>query len=332
MRTTSRVVLLVLAGLCAAAGTVRAGEPSGDPAAEQVREVMQKGVAFLKGRQQGENWESGGMVSGLGGPSETGLVVLALLETGAKPEDAGIAEALHYLRSVRDPGATVGVCLQTQALCRADPKKDAERIRHNVDELLRRARRERGLVGWDRGKLEYFGKNPPITPEDTWSAVLALHAASQAGARVEEKTWKELRTSYLRTRNPDGGWPDPRETCAGIYGLLITAQELGLEGDEPLRPVTKPVDYLTSHFDLPPDDGAFDLLGALACVHQLAGKGLPAAQRDALRNCYQKGVEFLLKEQAKDGSWGVGKFNGTPMFRTSCGLIFLAEMQRKPSN
>ena len=166
--------------------------------------------------------------------------------------------------------------------------------------------------------------------EDTWSAVLALHAASQAGARVEEGTWKEIRACYLRTQNPDAGWSDSRATCARICVLLITAQELRLEGDEHVRPVTQAVDYLASHFSLPPDGGAFDLLATLACVRELAGKDLPAAQQDALRACSQKGVEFLLKEQAQDGSWGVGKANGTPMLHTSCALIFLAEMRRKP--
>jgi hypothetical protein len=264
--------------------------------------------------------------------------VLALLDTGgAKPDDALIAEVVDYLRAAGPAtvyGETFGFGFQTQVLCRVDPKRDADLIQYNVDELLHGARREDGrLVGWARAKGVAYGPNPP-TERDTAFAVLALHAASQAGVRVDDKTWKEVRAYYLDTQNPDGGWSDPRWTCTGICGLLITAQELRLEGEEHLRPVIKAVDYLTSHSGLP--QGArefeeFELLGALAHVHKLAGKSLPAAQRDALRACYQKGVEFLLKEQARDGSWG-DQAHGLAEYRTSLGLIFLAEMQRQPAD
>jgi hypothetical protein len=335
MRTPCRVALLVLAGLGAVTGTARAAEPSNEPAAEQVREAVQKGIVFLKGKclaprqLQAGAWELSGYLEWGGA---TALGVLALLETGAKPDDVDMAAALDYLGEAR-PGLTFGVSLQTQVLCRAGRKKDAHLIQHNVDELLQGARRARGrLVGWDRGKGEYYGKTPPITASDTEFAVVALHAASQAGARVEEKTWKKIRAHYLETQDPDGGWSDPRTTCAAICGLLITAQELRLEGDEPLRPVTKAVDYLTSHFRLPQGGSGFpelDLLDALARVRRLAGKDLPAAQQDALRVCYRKGVELLLKEQARDGSWG-DKAWWLDTFRTSQGLIFLAEIQRKP--
>jgi hypothetical protein len=332
MRAAPPVLCTVLASLCAAAGTVRAAEPAEEPAAEQVREALRKGVGFVKGqclnRKRGPatGMELNGYLEWGGA---TGLGVLALLETGSKPDDPGMAEVLDYLRSAR-PGLTFGVSLQTQVLCRAGSKKDADLIQHDVDELVQGARREGGrLVGWDRGKGEYYGKTPPVNFGDTEFAVLALHAASRAGARVEEKTWNEIRACYLRTQGADGGWSGARPTCAGICGLLITAQELRLEGDEHLRPVTRAVDYLTSHFSLPSDGSAFDLLCALGRVHQLAGTDLPAAQQDALRACCRKGVEFLLKEQARDGSWGDKKWE-LDTYRTGLGLIFLAEMRRKP--
>lgn len=205
MRTPCPVVLLHLACFCAVMSTARGAEPSEEPPAEQVRQAMRKGTAFLKDQIRTRQ-RVHGLGGGAWGPygerpgALASQAVLALLEAGAKPDDPALAEALDYLRSVR-PGLTYALGLQTQALCRADPKKDADLIQHNVDELLRGARREGGrLVGWDRGKGEYFGKTPPVTAGDTWSAVMALHAASQAGVRVEEETWKEIRAYYLRPR------------------------------------------------------------------------------------------------------------------------------------
>jgi hypothetical protein len=369
MRTPSRLAWLVLTGLCAVAGTARAGEPSEEPRAKQLGEAVQKGVSFLKGTQQNGSWDNwGGYVTVVRQEYWTSLAVLALLESGAKPDDAVVAKGLEILRHGKSPiwpdgrsGLTDVVSVHAQALCRADPKKDRDLIQHDVDTLLSYTiRKGDQLLGWSHGTWDWHGVPPPISASNNGGVVVALHAASQAGARVPEQIWKDTRACYLRTQNPDGGWSEyPTDkastaiiTCVGISGLLITAKELHLQGDEHLRPVLKAVDYLTGHFSVE-KDGDCGLLYALAGVREEADKDLPAAQQEALRVCYQKGVEFLLKEQAKDGSWGGVKNGAAPPAATSfndrymqglaqlasgerrviatCrGLIFLAEMRRQP--
>jgi tetratricopeptide (TPR) repeat protein len=97
-----------------------------------------------------------------------------------------------------------------------------------------------------------------------------------------------------------------------------------LHNYEHLRPITEAVDSLTSHFSLTEYARAFNLLDALACVRQLAGKDLPAARREALRAWSQQGVEVLLEKQAGDGSWR------KDLISTSWAVLFLAEMRRTP--
>jgi hypothetical protein len=341
MPSPCRFAVLVLGGVLAA-GVADAAEPPEEATADRVREAVINARLFLFNKQSWDGtWEKAGGYGAQRHPGGvTSLALLALLEIGTKPDDFTVSKGLDYLRQLR-PDQTYEMTLQTRVLCRADPKKNAELIQRNVDQLLQGALRKNDrLLGWGYPVRLKDGAFVRVDNSNTEYAVLALHAASQAGARIPEQAWKDIRARYLRMQNPDGGWPYPPSfpekstlsmTCAGLCTLLITAKELRLKDDEDLRHVRKAVDYLTRHFDLAQKSYEYDLLATLAHVHRLADKELPAEQREALRDCYRKGMDFLLKEQAADGSWrGDSGLIGTPVVRTSFGLLFLAEMRRKP--
>lgn len=96
--------------------------------AEQVREAIDRGVAWMKNQQQPNgNW---GEVIGYPG-GMTSLCTLALLNCGVSPDDPSIKKALNYLRSVESQKTYV-VALQTMVFCRATPERDARLIRRNV--------------------------------------------------------------------------------------------------------------------------------------------------------------------------------------------------------
>jgi hypothetical protein len=335
MGTPHRLVLVALAGLWALTGPAAAQKPGEEELADQVRVARERGAAFLKDKQRHGNWERDGPPGANFPGAMTSLVVLALLDTGAKPDDKEIAEGLAYLRTV-PPDKTYAVSLQTLAFCRTGQPKDRERIQRNADWLRESMRRDLGgrWLGWSYGK----SVSAITDGSNTQYAVLALHAASRAGARIEARTWGDLRDFYLRTQHADGGWsyrPEPEPstptmTCAGICGLLITAQELSLKDEEAARGLAKGLEYLTTRFD-PANDSlryasCYDLLFDFGQVRQLPGKDLfTEKQRDLVRACTRIGVKFLLKGQEQDGSWKGDKAWGKePIISTSMALLFLS--------
>jgi hypothetical protein len=333
MHSSPRLLFLVLAGLWAAAGTVRAAEPAEEKPAEQVRAAVRKGVEFLRQQEQGRgSWEaSGGGAAQIVPGGVTSLVLLALLESGVKPDEPAVTRGLDYVRRLQSD-MTYVVSLQTMVLCRADPKKDRELIQAKVDLLLAGRQRDgRALLGWSYG-LHALTKNTDNS--NTEYAVLALHAARRAGARIDEEVWKEVRAYYLDRQNPDGGWPyrlqrgEPSTrtmACAGVCGLLITGQALGLHGDAPLRPVARGLEVVTPHFDPDREPHVYDLLRALGAIPVLAGKDVPAEQDRELRDCVRRGVEFLLKKQQTDGAWPGGALAEAGPVSTSLALLSLAQ-------
>src|SRR5260370_22653290 len=89
-------------------------------------------------------------------------------------------------------------------------------------------------TGWTYNK-----SNSQISDNsNTQYAVMALHAACLAGAKIpdEQHVWREIKDYYLRTQQADGGWiyhaallpgnSTLTMTSAGICGLAITRDRL----------------------------------------------------------------------------------------------------------
>ena len=84
-------------------------------------------MAFLvKQHDGGKINEYGGQEGGI-----PALVMLALLQSGVKPDDARVSELMTKVRKLK-PELTYVTSLQTLVLCAAEPKKDLDAIRRNV--------------------------------------------------------------------------------------------------------------------------------------------------------------------------------------------------------
>jgi RNA polymerase sigma factor (sigma-70 family) len=300
---------------------------------EHVRSAVARARAYLLSLEQDGKWEQHYPQAASVNPGGlTSLVVLALLESGSKPADPPIAKALAYLRTV-EPDATYVLGLQTAVFCRAEPKKDLARIQRNVDRLLAaRCRDDRGrLRGWN-----YRGSAHVSDNSNTQFAILALDAADRVGAKMDKSVWEEIRNYYMRTQQADGGWvynsdnPNGRSTftmtCAGACGLLLAQQRLPDKKEGLAKALGRSLRFLGEHFRIDAEDYAFYALHGLSRAGRLAGKRTIRDRDNAPHDWYREGSDFLVREQAGDGSWRTPHLpsDDKGIVDTSFGLLFLA--------
>ena len=196
-----------------------------DITAQQVREAIDRGVAFLRQQQKADgSWDDYTIFTG----GVTALSTLALLNSGVEPGDPQIQKALSYLRKLK-PERTYVTSLQTMVFARAEPQKDMILINRNVKWL----ESMQIMQGAYKGAWSYPGQDEGDNSNSQF-AVLALHEAERAGVSVSDKTWRLAQSYWENCQNPDGSWGYKKNifgtgsmTCAGITSLVITADAVG---------------------------------------------------------------------------------------------------------
>jgi hypothetical protein len=221
-------VVLVAAVVFGTSATIVRAEDLGD----QVRQAIDQGVAYLKGRQRDDgSWPD--RISPVGGVSHAGgisaLCSLALLNSGVEPEDEHLQRALSYLRKLR-PKATYVVALQTMVFCRAEPKADLLRIRENVKWL-----ESMQIPSGSNAGAWWYGSISGGDNSNSQFALLALHEAERAGVPVQDRTWRLAKAYWESCQLPDGSWGYQKGqgdggtgsmTCAGVASLIITGDRV----------------------------------------------------------------------------------------------------------
>lgn len=336
-----RLTAALLAALALLPRPARAEEPL----VERVRSAIDNGVQFLRQTEAGRgNWEvaTGALVQ-RGGWSC--LSMLSLLNAGVKADDPMMQRGLKYVRSL-PPQGTYVVALQTMVLAEAGDPADMPLIQRNAKWLLD-ARVIRGgrLAGWSYTITKGVGDG-----SNSQYALLGLHAARQAGVRIDEDVWKQIREHYISTQVQDGdqgAWrymeqiPTPRLTMteAGVCGLYIAGLELH-EGQQQLDEKTGVAAKCNQYKENPaiarglrwiadPRHFTFEISGhtfynfyGIERVGRLSGKRFIGE-----RDWYREGCEILTQMQLDDGSWmvpaaGADSWN---VVSTSFALLFLSK-------
>ena len=292
-----------------------------------------RAIGFLRTQQTPDGtWESGTLkyLADMDGGS-TALVVLAMLEAGVPTNDPAVAKAVEYLVKL-PPRKTYVVSLQTQALAKADPKKHANLIQKNVDWLIDKA------IGLKAGSLDGWSYPGGQIGDgsNTHFAVMALHAAARAGAKVDDSVWVAIRDHYVRNQK-NGGWTyqnvnfdtsiSGSMTVAALAGLAVAAKHektpnAGKEAFE--KGMTKLLEM--------PDPGTkctgylwmtLAELGRASETTTFKSKGKELAW-------YREGATKRVADQQPDGSWvgGVG-IDSMKVMSTAFGLYFLGPPANK---
>ena len=332
-------VLGCLAGLVGPDVAI-AQEAQGDITAEQVRDSIDKGVAYLRQQQRIDgSWDDY-----LGQPGGvTALCALALLNAGVEPGDAQMQKTLVFLRGLK-PERTYVTSLQTMVFCRAEPQNDMLLISRNVKWLESKQIPDtdrRGAWSYPQGS----GDN-----SNSQFALLALSEAERVGVQAGYKTWHLAREYWEGCQNADGSWGYYRGqpgtgsmTCAGITSLVITADRIAppdaklsgekieccKQGDnETDKGVEKGLNWLGKNFSVsrnPNYPGGMFLLYYLYGLER-AGR-LTARRFIGKSDWYREGTKLLIDRQDRlSGFWsGTGLSEDNRLVSTSFALLFLSK-------
>jgi hypothetical protein len=301
---------------------------------KDVAAAREKAIRFLKDQQKPDGtWEeiAPNILLNMDGGA-TALVALALLDAGVPPDDPAVAKTVEYLAKL-PPKRTYVVSLQTQVLARADTKMYAPLIQRNTDWLTEQAIgfKQNGRVdGWS------YPGNAVADGSNTHFAVVALHAANRAEAKVDPKVWPAIREHYVRTQH-EGGWTyhDPKfgsqvtssMTAAGLVGLTLAEQH---DKETPDGKVA--FEKGMKRFLALPDD-KIKSTGYLWMVTAELGRATKTTvfkAGDRERAWYREGAEQLVKDQKPNGSWvGEKGVEAHPVLTTAFALYFLGPPEKK---
>jgi hypothetical protein len=196
------------------------GKRDPDKIRKNIKVAIKKGIAFLK--------SSAGSRSGTGNMGYESLKLFALLRSGVSPKDPAIQGGLKKLAGMK-PTRTYGVSLYIMVLEALTVTRKPPQGKSTLPRYVR------GRVG--RKNLKHIqtlsnwlvnGRNPGkgtwhYTPvggkaeggrvrranaydnSNTQFAVLALHAAHRAGAKINPVVWREMFEHFKSVQSPESG-------------------------------------------------------------------------------------------------------------------------------
>ena len=225
--------------LAAVTASPAAGYTSESP---EVRQMVEKGVAFLEG--SGGNDPRNRM-------GAKALVAMAVLKAGRSPNDPRIVDAVNTIQSTVHPGfdpATLGEhrFYEVSMTCIFLVELDAQKYANQINILLRTLQTNQkpwGAWGYPAGYRKEYENTSDTSM--TQYGVLAVWEASKADFDVPGDMKERPLTWLLRTQDPSGGWgyqgrvspnfsPIPQEeqtpslTVAGLSSVYACADLLGL--------------------------------------------------------------------------------------------------------
>lgn len=297
-----------------------------------------KAIKYLKDKQDANGGWDGGALKALadmdGGA--TALAALGLMEAGVPANDPAVAKAVEYLLKIK-PERTYVVSLQTQVLARADAKKYAKEIQTNADWLLANAvTKNDKLAGWS------YPGNTITDGSNTHFALMGLHAAAQAGAKVDPRWWREVRDMYAATQHKTGGWTyasaggsaSHSMTVAGLLGLAV-ATKYDKDAKKPDPAFDKGMALLLGGKLGELGQGKSAFVGWMTTAE--LGRALGSEEFKAgemTKRWYREGAEKVAKQQQVDGSFAyTGDAPGIdktyPVISTAAGLYLLGSPAKK---
>jgi hypothetical protein len=322
----TRAVSLVLAALLAFACSGAAEEKS---RSQRINDAVEKGVAWLRGRQKTDGsfrgYHEGGYPTGV-----AALALLSLLKSGVGPNDPAIQKGVAYL-SYKSFEKTYSTGLTLMVIDALNSKEYDAWAQRGADWLV--SVRNKNLKIWG-----YPDGGPDLS--NTQYAILGLQAAARRGAKVPPNVWLDV-LDWMERQQADSGAitytpghrPSGSMTLAGIATALICMDEA--EGDRRFQTksrtyetvVRRAFDWFSARYSVESNpDGEGDASAVANLHYYLYGLErvgvLSNAKTIGGHDWYRDGSDYLLATQAQDGSWTApGSLDA--MSDTGFALLFL---------
>lgn len=346
MRLPAQILVAVIAGFLLLEPFARAAS------VDQVDIALDKAKKYLyskqgkdgtwerdaKRRLQGKepDWRWGQDVTGGQWGGQTALAVFALLVAGENAQDARLAPAIEFLTRSDIVGTyAIGMRCQVMSLLPATPERKAI-MRKDQQKLL-------GLMqtkGKARGFYNYTSEGSSYSLSRSQYAVLGMWSLAQAGLDIPSTYWTEVEKAWVGAQEADGGWRyQPGKdnppvtagiTAVGVATMFILQDQLygnrGIDCSNPVEmtPIQKGIDWMTKNFDQQVASQArYSRDFPNATLYAVERVGVASGLKYfGKHDWYEKGAEYLVKKQDKNGAWKEGGF--TDHADTCFAMVFLS--------
>ncbi|MDP7162538.1 MAG: terpene cyclase/mutase family protein, partial [Phycisphaerae bacterium] len=296
---------------------------------EDVKKAIERGAEYLWSLQRPDgSWPPFRGETYPAGPGA--LACYALLESGVNPQDERMQKALQWLAGTYS-NQTYSVSLRCNVWKAAN--------RSTADKYIENLRQESAQIADSTGdgSFTYSCSGSPATGGDNSNSqfgLLALWAARQNELPIKKSVWKLCRDHWIRTQNPDGGWPYRKSagsvssgtmTCAGLASLYVCVDNLQARNfiDQRattdvglLRRIQRGLNWLDKNYEAT-SSGYY--------MYAIERVGLASGYKYFNKiDWYKRGATSLLNSQGANGSWTGGY---GPLVETAFKMLFLIRGQ-----
>lgn len=310
---------------------------------EQVRTSIQKAIAHIRQAQQADgSWMDAGHPGGM-----TALALLGLLQAGVPADDPAIVKGLAAMEKSPNQ-ATYVVSLKAQVYgVLNDPKY--EKQRDAAADFLVKSQLPTGMWSYNVGGrvVNYGGRGDN---SNTQFALLGLHEAAKAGAKVPQAVWDKAAKHFTNSQGKDGGWnymyygniaganaaaaaynkSYGSMTAAGLASLYICGQRLNVGGNRVFTNGVYPdcgkyqqnkvlgagIKWMTDNFSVEENPGNRGKTWLHYYLYGMERCGMISGLRNfGSHDWYREGATSLVNTQTPDGTWSqaqLGQFAGNP--------------------
>lgn len=322
--------------------SLRAASPT------DVEQSITRAKAYLYSKHANGTWEkapqqdvnSKDRILGSQWGGQTALVAYALLAAGDNPNaQPKLAEAIAFLKQAKVTG-TYAIGIRCLVWARLPQSPEVKTLLKQDAAALRAMMKTQGVA---RGFYDYDARGSATAYSLSRSqyAVLGMWAAAQSGVEVPTDYWRTVAASWTAHQDATGGWnyrKGGREypvtagmTAAGVATLYL-AQEFLLadsaracQGNPASPAIDRGLKWLADNFEQVGAEEGYEREFPFVTLYAVERVGMASGRKHVGGNdWYQKGADYLLARQRKDGSWhNKGAFVGV-IPDTCFGVLFLA--------
>jgi hypothetical protein len=269
---------------------------------------------------------------------QTALAVYALLAGGENPNaEPKLAEGIDFLKKAKIGGTyALGVRCIVWLLLPETP--ETKGLMRRDAQALQAMMKTQGNA---KGFYDYDARGNSYSLSRAQYAVLGLWAAAQSGVEVPADYWRRVEAAWVGAQESDGGWQYQKGgrgypttagmTAAGVATLLVAQEHLlavsaGHCDGNPLHPaIDRGLAWLDQNFGTVASEQEYERDYPFATLYAVERVGVNSGLKYFGRNdWYQKGSDYLVRRQNKDGSWKAGSSYFGALPDTCFGILFLA--------